>query len=202
MIFQICIALITRWDNSSESYWETVRQGKIMERKPNLFLTLPGSLWLQVEAWASYYPKSEMIQCGQINIISPILLPAYRVTIFSFSKTEGLGDNINRLCYLQVHYVPSMRWNKRALLSRDGAITCHSNLLPHFLVFCLLCHLGMGLAPAAFELLTPDLEPSFFLGQDKQGNIHWNPRFCNVLVWKLSSKARYVDGRLSPSWAS
>lgn len=42
----------------------------------------------------------------------------------------------------------------------------------HFLVCCLLCHLGAGLAPAAFELLTPDLEPSFFLGQDKQGNIH------------------------------
>lgn len=71
-----------------------------MEIKPNLLLTLPGGLWLQLLQGTSHYPKSEMIQCSQKNIKSTILFP-YRMIIFSSLKTLGLGDNINRRCHLQ-----------------------------------------------------------------------------------------------------
>lgn len=108
MIFQICISLITRWDNKSQSYWETLLHGKVTEIKPNLLLTLPGGLRLQVLEWTSYYPKSERIQCGQNNIRSTILFPC-RTAIVSFLKTWCLRENINRFC----HCRPLKMWNNR-----------------------------------------------------------------------------------------
>lgn len=90
MIFQICISLITRWDNSSESYRETVLHGKIMEIEPNLFLTPPGGLWLRVLERTSYSTKSKMVQCGQTDIKSSIFFPYGGINIF-LPESPGLG---------------------------------------------------------------------------------------------------------------
>ena len=115
MIFQIHISLITRWDNSSESYWETVLHGKIMEIEPNLSLTSPGGLWLQVLERTADDTKAEMIQCAQTNIKSTTLLPSWGNSVFLL-KTECLRDNINSLRHLQAlkSVEPCARWRDPA----------------------------------------------------------------------------------------
>ena len=171
MIFQIHISLITRWDNSSESYWETVLHGKIMEIEPNLSLTSPGGLWLQVLERTADDTKAEMTQCAQTNIKSTTLLPSWGNSVFLL-KTKCLRDNINSLRHLQAlkSVEPCARWRDPAAgllclihgawrslqverLYRDPAIACDfilthftlSGLLPTLFIYVRTSHLCMGL---------------------------------------------------------
>lgn len=124
MIFQICISLITRWDNSSESYRETVLHGKIMEIEPNLFLTPPGGLWLRVLERTSYSTKSKMVQCGQTDIKSSIFFPYGGINIF-LPESPGLASF---LPFFFPSPFPSLLFEKCLLLHALDKELCRSAL--------------------------------------------------------------------------